>query len=202
MKLPISVCVPLSERRKTIFTMLVAPSIKRNQPMETLISSTAGNANEKRNASARDATQEFLFFCDDDILLEKYCLRRLYQALEGNPVASYAYCDFVVHNHPTRSDALVRPGIFDASKLRRQNYISTMSLIRRDAFEAVGGFDESILRFQDWDLWLLLLKRGITGMYVPQVLFTALYLDSGITKGINGAEDAMRIVMQKHGLTT
>jgi hypothetical protein len=35
----------------------------------------------------------------------------------------------------------------------------------------VGPFDESLKRFQDWDLWLTLLAQNKTGVFVPEVLF-------------------------------
>ena len=82
MTLPISVCVPLQAKRRTIFQMMVLPSIRRNNPAEVLIDFDAGSANEKRNRAASDAIQPYLFFCDDDILLESYCLERLLHSLK------------------------------------------------------------------------------------------------------------------------
>lgn len=200
MTIPVTVCVPLSPQRKTLFHLLGYPSIRRNRPAEVIIDIEPGTANVKRNRAAAKATQEYLFFCDDDVLLERYTLKRMHEALVANPVAAYAYSDFMEHNHPTRSDALYRPGVFDARRLRQRNYISTMSMVRRDAFEAVGGFDEAILRLQDWDLWLALLAAGHTGMYLPQVLFTALYIDKGITTGHEGEAEAIALIKRKHGL--
>lgn len=200
MKYPISVIVPLSDSRRTLFSINGLPSIKRNRPAEIIVDDETGNANVKRNNAVRSSTQALLFPCDDDVILERYALQRLMDALVRDRGASYAYCDFVAVNHPTRTNALIKPGPFTADRLRKQNYISTMSLVRRQAFKAVGGFDEKIERYQDWDLWLSMLGRGMTGTYVPEVLFVALYVDDGITKGIEGAEDAMRIVKQKHGI--
>jgi hypothetical protein len=81
-------------------------------------------------------------------------------------------------------------------RLRRENYISTMSLIRRTAFP---GWDESVLRLQDYDLWLTMSMRGYRGAYVPRVLFAALYVDKGITR-TDGYADALRVVHRKHGI--
>ncbi|KKW45216.1 MAG: hypothetical protein UY95_C0004G0018, partial [Parcubacteria group bacterium GW2011_GWA2_56_7] len=55
--------------------------------------------------------------------------------------------------------------------LRRMNFIHTSALIRSDGFP---GFDEAIKRFQDWDVWLTLLKEGKEGVFVDEELFRVL----------------------------
>jgi hypothetical protein len=87
---------------------------------------------------------------------------------------------------------------FDAAALRRQNYISTMSVIRRDAFP---GFDESLRRLQDYDLWLTMLAAGHVGVYCGAEVFSTL-VRNGITYAPDAQpyEEALRIVRRKHGL--
>ena len=57
---------------------------------------------------------------------------------------------------------------FNPDKLRKENYIMTASLIRRNDFPY---FDKELKRFQDWDLWLTMLEHGHIGVWVPAVLF-------------------------------
>ncbi len=46
------------------------------------------------------------------------------------------------------------------------------TLIRRECFEAVGGFDESMHEgYEDWDLWLKFVERGWRGVRVREPLF-------------------------------
>jgi glycosyltransferase involved in cell wall biosynthesis len=126
-----------------------------------------------RNYGAHLAQGEYLFFCDADIILKKDALQKLLAALTENKNAAYAYCSFQLGWKKMPS----RP--FDAEALKKQNYISTMSLIRRNDFP---GFDESLKKFQDWDLWLAMLAQGKRGVFIPQVLFTALPGKIGISK--------------------
>jgi hypothetical protein len=61
-------------------------------------------------------------------------------------------------------------------------------------------FDENLKRFQDWDMWLTMLEKGVTGVYEPAIDFMAFYLDSGLTSKQNSLYDAYNIVRKKHNL--
>lgn len=117
-----------------------------------------------RNAGAQIALGEFLFFCDADIKLEPSALADLINALHQNPAAAFSYGDFISYN-----GIVMRGQEFSLAALKTQNFISTMSLVRRSAFP---GFDEALKRFQDWDLWLTISQQGQNGVYVPKNIFT------------------------------
>ncbi len=179
--------------------------------------------NWARNYGAHLAQGEYLFFCDADIILKKDAFQKLLAALEaaasfkegdapsyptfskgGSGGVAYAYCSFRLgwKKMPSR--------LFDAEQLKKCNYISTMSLIRRKDF---SGFDENIKKFQDWDLWLTMLRQGKRGVFVPQVLFTALPTKIGISKWlpkffyklpwlreVKKYNEAKEIIIKKHRL--
>ena len=163
-----------------------------------------GGACEKRNAGAARATQPFIAFADDDMIVGADCLGKMLGALQSahEPIG-YAYSDHLTIPWPAapavdqRLEAFQsRP--FDPAALRRGNYINTLSLMLRRVFP---GFDPKIRRFQDWDLWLTLLERGVHGVYVPGFLFVNVTIDLGITASEPNAE-SMAAVRKKHGLFT
>jgi hypothetical protein len=43
-----------------------------------------------------------------------------------------------------------------------------------------------------------MLKKGVEGVYVPEVLFTAYYNNKGITSGLEGYREAEAILRKKH----
>lgn len=115
-----------------------------------------------RNRGYRESIGEYLFFCDADTTLYPNCLQDLLTGLNNNPKASYAYSSFYF------GSKLFKLFEFDADKLKKAPYITTMSLIKREHFP---GFDESLKKFQDWDLWLSMLEKGYIGIWVDKILF-------------------------------
>ncbi len=116
-----------------------------------------------RNEGFRQAKGEMVFFLDADAELAPNALARLKQALEEHPEAAFAYPSFRF------GMKLFRGREFDVEALRKQNYIHTSALIRR---EAVPEFDESLKKFQDWDLFLTMAERGAKGFWVDEVLLS------------------------------
>lgn len=200
MTLPISVVVPHLPSREKFFQRFCLPSIEANRPAQIIVVPGPGGACDKRNQGAAQAREPFLVFADDDMIVGSDCLGRLLEGLEAaqSPVG-YAYCDHVCFTWPgapgSRHEVFQsRP--FDAGILRRGNYINTLAVMRTALFP---GFDPAIRRYQDWDLWLTMLERGVHGAYVPGFLFANVTIDVGITASQPNAE-SMQAVRKKHNL--
>lgn len=118
-----------------------------------------------RNRGYRAARGEFIFFCDADAVLKPEALEKMISHLYYSLGASYVYSSFYWGRK------LFKSGEFSAQRLHKEPYIHTMALIRRRDFPA-AGWDESIKKFQDWDLWLTMLEQGKVGHFIPEVLFS------------------------------
>ena len=119
-------------------------------------------ASAARNRGFKEAQGEYVIFWDADTVARPEMLERFKRQLDEHPEASYAYSQFKFGWKTMRSQR------FKIEDLRLYNYIDTTSLIRRK--DSVP-FDESLKRFQDWDLWLTMLRQNKTGIFVPEVLF-------------------------------
>jgi len=129
----------------------------------TMIDQPNGGAAKARNAGAKIANAPFIIFCDADIIMKPEMLEKMYQVLKKHPEASYTYSAFKFGNKTFKLWE------FNEQKLKQMPYIHTTSLIRKEHFP---WFDEKLKRFQDWDLWLTMLKRGYKGYFINEVLFT------------------------------
>lgn len=150
-------------------------------------------ANWARNYGFKEwKGEEFVLFSDNDIEWHPLALKIMVKMLEKHPGASYAYGAYTINGGNMMCNVS-----FDAEKLKQGNYISTMALIRAKDF---NGFDETIQRLQDWDLWLTMLENGKTGVYCNTVLFDT-YYRRGISSGeVISLEEAIKIVKEKHNL--
>jgi glycosyltransferase involved in cell wall biosynthesis len=128
-----------------------------------------------RNAGARlareDHPADYLVFLDADDWIEPAFVARLHDAVarEGDDAVSHAYCQ----------ERLVEKGSgvwavpeWDPLLLLVTNLHPVTALIRRDRFEAAGGFDETLRTgYEDWDLWLRFAERSWRGVRVREPLF-------------------------------
>jgi glycosyltransferase involved in cell wall biosynthesis len=137
------------------------------------ITQTNQGAPAARNRGFAESTGDFVIFWDADTIARPDMLEKMLSALVSNPQASYAYSDFQFGWKKFTGRE------FNADELRKNNYIDVTSLIRRADF---CGFDTNVKRFQDWDLWLTLLEKNKTGVYVPELLYQKLV---GKRKGIS-----------------
>jgi len=91
--------------------------------------------------------------------------------LDSSPDAdiSHAYCqERLVELH----EMVWAVPEWNALLMMVTNLHPVTTLIRRECFEAIGGFDESMREgYEDWDLWLRFIERGWSGARVREPLF-------------------------------
>lgn len=173
--------------------------------MAHVIDQVNAGAPAARNQGAAVSQGEYLLFCDADVMLHGNYLEKMVKALEVNVEASFAYSSFRF------GQKLFKLWPFDSEKLKKTPYIHTTSLIRRKDFP---GFDESLKRFQDWDLFLTISERGGRGTWVNEVLFEVTaggtmsnWLPSFVYKlmpwlpSVKKYQAAKRVIIEKHKLT-
>ena len=162
-----------------------------------------------RNLGAEMARGEFIAFNDDDTVWKPNKLARQVEAMRANPDASlcHAYQEIVGHDNVARKigdESFVGPETY-REMLTRFPITTAVMLTPRADFEAVGGFDPTLPRLQDWELGLRLARRGSLVM-VPEVLIQNILLPGGISSNHEALETAADLVYEKvareHGPTS
>ncbi len=134
-----------------------------------------GRSGAVRNEGVPRATGRYLHFLDDDDRLEDGALARLERALDGNPRAAAAFgrivpfggtADELAHERAyweeaARAARRVRTRVGLAARMLFRDALLACSacMVRREAFAAVGGFDDSLDACVDGDLYLRVIRR-------------------------------------------
>lgn len=117
-----------------------------------------------RNAALKLAAGEYIACLDADDMWFPEMLQKLVAQLDSlPPTVGLVYSDVYLFNN--EDGAIIRRflqgrrppqgRIFDHLLDTDGWFISdTGSLIRREVFERVGLYDESLLRYQDWEMWV------------------------------------------------
>lgn len=138
--------------------------------------SNAGLA-ASRNRGLAQASGEYISFIDADDLWTQDKLEAQLNALIKNPQAgvAYSWTDYIDESSQflrRGSHITVNGDVLE--KLLLVNFLENGSnpLIRREAFDSVGNFDESLPAAQDWDMWLRLAARyHFIAVPSPQILY-------------------------------
>jgi len=137
-------------------------------PIQVLTTSNKGLP-AARNYAAAQASGAFFCALDADDRLASTWFEKAIGVLESQPSVA-----FVSHWLETFGDEhwTWKPEQCDLPSLLARNAVNGAALVRRDAFEAVGGYDASMRDgCEDWDFWLRLVERGFKGTIIPEVLF-------------------------------
>lgn len=122
-----------------------------------------------RNHAAAHASGTVFCALDADDVLAPSWFDKALAVLEARPEVA-----FVSHWLETFGDERWSwtPERCDLPSLLARNAVNGAALVRRSAFEAVGGYDESMREgCEDWDFWLRLVEAGHAGHIIPEVLF-------------------------------
>ena len=128
-----------------------------------------------RNLGARHASGTYLAFLDSDDLWHPSKLQRQLDFMESNPAVDICQTDETwirngVRVNPRNNHRKPSGDIFRAS-LELCLVSPSAVMMRRELFERVGGFDESLPVCEDYDLWLRISKDTEVPL-IPETLVT------------------------------
>ena len=149
--------------------MTEAALAKLRAPRTTLLRTVNQGLPAARNHAASKAAGSLFCALDADDKLAPTWFEKAIEVLDERPDVA-----FVSHWLETFGDEhwTWKPERCDLPALLARNTVNGAAVVRREAFEAVGGYDESMRDgCEDWDFWLRLVQRGFEGTIVPEVLF-------------------------------
>ena len=158
-----------------------------------IVSGRFDGAAAARNAGWRAARSAWVALLDADDLWFEGKLAHAMALLEAHPLAAWCFSDGrfrtvdgVWHDSWFALYAELPEPYFGqpVAELFTVNFVLTSSVIvRRDALEAIGGFNETMSHAEDLDLWIRLARRWpAVGTTRPLVRYQ--HLQSGLTRKV------------------
>ena len=145
------------QTREYLTTLLSRPHIKIIWLPHT------GNPGAVRNAALREAQGEYIAFLDSDDLWRPTKLQRQIVALRSSASCRWSYTgyDRIGENgeviYPDATPMVPYRGAIFEQLLTLEAEVSTPAVVvERRLLAQVGGFDETLLQWEDYDLWLRL----------------------------------------------
>ncbi|NLI13395.1 MAG: glycosyltransferase, partial [Peptococcaceae bacterium] len=122
-----------------------------------------------RNTGIRATAARYITCLDADDLIDPTYLEKAVMLLETRPDIGLAYPLAQLFGD-VEETWYTEP--LDPVKLLQYNHIPVVAVFRREAWEKVGGYDESMrIGYEDWEFWLRLAGEGYGGYLIPERLF-------------------------------
>ena len=122
-----------------------------------------------RNNGIREAQGEYILPLDADDRIGPTYLEKAVQLLDARQEFGIVYCQARLFGAVETKWQLPE---FSLEEMLLDNVIFCSALFRRQDWEQVGGYDESLTYgWEDYDFWLSLLEMGRKVYRIPEVLF-------------------------------
>jgi glycosyltransferase involved in cell wall biosynthesis len=163
----------------------------------TVLTRRNGGSAAARNTGTQAASAPWIAYLDVDDLWAPEKLELQWEALQSAPEAGFSFCDFAVFTEAgiiksghlascAEYAAVVRRPLGDAGvyagraslglQLLGADFISMSSLlVRRELIFAIGGFDESMRRSEDYEFMLRLLAVADAAIIEQRTVFYRLH---------------------------
>ncbi|MCB4808729.1 glycosyltransferase family 2 protein [Tamlana sp. 62-3] len=132
-----------------------------------------GGLSSARNAGIKIGKGEFILPLDADDLIHENFLTTLVPVLENNQNLAIASC-YSKFFFGSRNNIIheLKPKGTNYHALLYENILIATSLYRKQCWEAVGGYDETMKKgFEDWEFWIAITKTGWEFKIVEEFLF-------------------------------
>ena len=148
-----------------------------------------------RNEGLKAASGKYIVYQDDDDLCRLDKIEKQVIFMENHPHnVGMSYCVTINHCNALRGNPFAPVVLIPANKensymgcsgfifpkLLPKNFVAcTAMIIRRECFEEVGTFDESLFAYEDWDITLRIAKRYEIGI-VKEILYDYYQRNNGL----------------------
>lgn len=176
----------------------------KDKRVKCIVQKEHRGANYCRNLGVSESQGEYLAFQDSGTIWLPEKLQKQMERLKKNPEAGLVYCLLEVNDrgdiycYPEKRGELCYKEEKCKETLKKRNLIGTPTiLMTRKCFLEIGGFDERLLRWQDYDFVIRVVQQfGV--VIVNEILVQELFFENGISNQWNLFIQALPRFLTKH----
>lgn len=133
---------------------------KQYPQVRYLKNDTSTGASAARNKAIAIANGEFITGLDDDDRFEPDRIRQFVDAWQRRPDIAYLCSCYVFHMKGSKPKLGLRRGkVITYASLKLKNEVGNQIFTKTEYLIHIGGYDESLVACQDYDLWLRMSKH-------------------------------------------
>ena len=145
------------------------------QRCQLIQNQTNGGLTSARNTAFSRSDAPWCFVLDADNFLQPSALERCLSLAEQSDNLCAVIHPWIAIQQEQNNNTLMRQGLHGLAVWQKErflhgNHIDAMALVRRAAWEHVGGYTHIPEGWEDFDFWCCLIEAGWHGVCLPQVV--------------------------------
>lgn len=133
-----------------------------------IIETPNSGAAHSRNLGILKSTGKLVLPLDADDILDQTFIEKAVNILKKHPEVSIVYSDIYEFGNVER---LVQAGNLNSRIITIFNQLTCTALFYKNVWDRIGGYDEEIDGFEDWDFWISAFEHSFIGYRIAEPLF-------------------------------
>ena len=159
-----------------------------------------GGISFNTNEAIKMAKGEYIAFVDHDDVLPLFAFYEVVNAINQNPNVEFIYSDEDIIIGNKRCNPSFKPD-FSIDTLRSYNYISHLSVVKKELLNRIGGLDSEFDGAQDYELIFRIIENTSNIVHISKILYHWRFHRNSTSANSNSttyAFESGRRAIQKH----